>query len=1364
MRKKFCPLLLLSLSLGFSTIFGSLALANTNTTFISHSDLTENNTEVPSPRLPLPDPAQYRYQKEELSAFVHFGPNTFENVEWGERYGNRHPRDLFRLREDFDAETLIRTLKEAGFKRVIVTAKHHDGFCLWNSRYTDYDVANTDYKGGNGDILEEISAAATRHGMDMGLYLSPWDIHEPSYGYRDRDGQPLTRRVNNQDLPKEGLTWEDVEAQDANGDYNEFYNNQLEEILSQDKYGNAGRFVEVWMDGAKGSGANTQNYTFERWFETIQRNEGIEAGRDADALLFGAAGRTTVRWIGNEHGHAHTTTWSPTRVRRDSEGRIIDIVTPRTDNLYTQGNEDGEKWTVPEADARITSGWFWGPGKKTPKSMKQLSDMYYRSVGHNSVLLLNVPPNTEGKVDDEILERVREFGEAIRNTFSVNHAKNATISASSVRGNDTRFSPNNLIDANDDTYWTTNDDVNTGTLYFDFGEEKHFDVVSIEEAIKLGQRVTRYRVEYSRDNVRWEVFEEGTTIGAKRLAKNNAVRARYAKVTVSTTNTPPVISEVGFYKASANFAPKVARRPDGVVVIDNTDKNIEDGFGFVYENTANQNTNWKQEKGDQYLNKTNMWARPGTTAEIKFTGTKLLLVGTKDTNHGEFEITIDDGEAQIIDTRVGPRKVGEIIFESDKLQDGPHTARIRVRSRAVGIEGAYVINNQGKGIFEIEYPEYTMEENSTMNVKIKRVGGSTGEARVTVQNNPGSAVQSEYDADLSEELIFEEGVEEKEVTVRTKRQTRKTGTLNFTIELVNPVGASLGFNIEAIINIEDLEKYDKTYLQEALNTLYVSEENYSGGMDEFKAIKERAMAILSSDDPSAEDIIAIVDELETAFSNLEARTNYTDEAPFKFPEDTETLKILEAEMAKELINAPEERWHLERRQGNWASNGLFINSLNNEDQIIFPYTAKKPGVYQAIAHFRSGSTVNRLKWFEKNNKILPGEVSAGSNNASQTRQVRFEFTINKAGNGELVFEGPIQNSPQLDKIEFRFLRELENTEEEEETDETADTGETEDDNSSTDTPSTGEGNNTNETTPTTDTSNNLDFTQIDESIKKANLLLNKIFKKENKEESVVTKYDEFVQSLNYMINEFNENRNAEDIEQEDINLVNAILVETIKEFENFLNSHQEETNTDSTTEDNSSTTTPSNNNQSSSSSGSSSSSSYGYSGGYSLRGSSSGSKTTNFNKIDSYIDILDGRWRHIGNKWNFLLNNGRLLQNKLVDIRKNKASDKRILYAFDENAHLRISWFLLDGEWYYAYTSNDENHGRLATGWLYSDKYKAWFYLDPVSAKMATGWKEINKKWYYFSKDRNLKTLGALYQNETTPDNYKVDIDGVWIK
>ena len=313
-KKKIVSLLMAALMIGQFLPSETMTAFAGESALVGKEQLADRHTVAPKKDSVVPNANQYEYQKQELAAFCHFGPNTFNEIEWGEKYGDKKPDEIFKLEEDFDADTFVEAIKEAGFEKLIVTAKHHDGFCIWNSKHTEYDVESTSYASKNynglgGDVLAEISAACTKYDVDMGLYLSPWDIHDDSYGYKDKDGKALVRLVNGKSEPIEGLTWADVKERDAK-DYNEYYNNQLEEILGNQKYGNNGHFKEVWMDGAKGSGAGYQEYEFQKWFATIQKHEGKEAGFDSDCMLFGAEAYTTVRWIGNELGYANEETWS----------------------------------------------------------------------------------------------------------------------------------------------------------------------------------------------------------------------------------------------------------------------------------------------------------------------------------------------------------------------------------------------------------------------------------------------------------------------------------------------------------------------------------------------------------------------------------------------------------------------------------------------------------------------------------------------------------------------------------------------------------------------------------------------------------------------------------------------------------------------------------------------------------------------------------------------------------------------------------------------------------------------------------------------------------------------------------------------
>ena len=993
--KKWMSMLLAGVVTTTGFMGGTVTLRAAETTNWVGDEGLSGTADAPKPDDVVPDANQFRYQKEELAAFCHFGPNTFNEIEWGEHYGNKKPSEIFKLKEDFDAETMVKTLKDAGFKKLIVTAKHHDGFCIWDSEYTDYDVKASGYHDASGqsDILAEISAACTAADMDMGLYLSPWDIHEPSYGYKDANGQPTTPD-------------KDVK------DYNEFYNNQLKEILSNDKYGNHGKFVEVWMDGAKGSGANAQEYEFKKWFDTIQQYEGKAAGRDADCMLFGAEAYTTVRWIGNELGIAGKDTWSKSKVDKDKN-----TINSNKQGNATVGFEDGNQWTVPEADARITSGWFWGTQKNTPKTMEELSDMYFNSVGHNATLLLNVPPNNQGKVDKAILDRVTEFGNNIKETFKTNLAKaeGASVKVSSVRENAETFKPGNMIDENDETYWTTSDGTKSGEILIDLGKETKFDVVSIEEAIQNGQRINNYKVEYRNgDSGAWTLLEKGQTIGAKRLCRTSETSARQIKITVETkAGKVPMISEVGVYKSTEDME-KPNPIPKGMEVIDVTDKDVADGKGFKFTGT------WHDENQPQYINGTNTWANKDAEFELKFHGTKAYLFGTVDPGHGTVEITVDDGKPVTVDTKASKRAVGQRWFETPDLEDADHTIKVKVTGKAAGIEAAAVINNNGKGMIELEKDAYTMNENETKSLKVKRVGGTKGEIRAKLQPNPGTAIQDDYDTTLIPEIVLGEGQTETTADVKTRRNTNKTGDQYFTAEITDITGdAILGFNKKAKITIKDMESNEN-----ALSDLVKECETYKkdwflSGWDAFEAALKNAKAVLEKQGATAEERNEAAAALQTAKDGLVKREKYAAEDPFNFPWRENASATLEAEFA-ELHNTggDSEKWKLSVSDGDWASNKKFINCLNGDDTITIPYKVEKPGTYHVKLTYRSGSADNSLAWKDDAGNIKAGSVVAGNTDANVTKTVDFDIVAEKAGSGVLTLEGDTKDAPQLDMFEI----------------------------------------------------------------------------------------------------------------------------------------------------------------------------------------------------------------------------------------------------------------------------------------------------------------------------------------------------------
>lgn len=1004
MKKKTLSMIM-GLILGVTTVFGSIGTTTVTVSAasgeVTDADCADNNTDAPAADEVVPDANQYKYQKDELAAFCHFGPNTFNEVEWGENYGDRSPADIFTLTNDFDADTLVSTLKNAGFKKIIVTAKHHDGFCIWNSAYTDYCVKNTNYKSGQGDVLAEISAACTKYELDMGLYLSPWDIHEPSYGYYDANGNPTTKE------------------NDAK-DYNDYYNNQLTEILSNDKYGNNGHFVEVWMDGAKGSGANAQEYDFTRWFNTIQKYEGKAAHYDADCMLFGAGAYTTVRWIGNEDGVAYEDTWSKSTVNVDANTIDSNGSTP-----YTKGYENGNKWTVPECDGRITSGWFWGTNKCTPKTISQLATMYFDSVGHNGTMLLNVPPNNQGTVDQAILDRVTEFGNNLEETFRTNlvKAEGTTITASNVRGNDIDFKPGNVVDGDDATYWTTDDGTKSGSLTIKWNTAKKFDVVSIEEAIQKGQHINSYKVEYkTSDSANWQTLKSGVTIGAKRLVRTSPVSATQVKITVGTSDGKvPMLSEVGVYKASEGFQ-LAGTAPEGMETT-----SVNDTSKFTFSSTG-----WNPQTGSSYINGQNTWSNQAN-AEFTYTfdGTKVYLMGTKDPGHGSADVYIDGQLVETINTNATSRSTGTKIFESADLTDGHHTLRVVAKTRAaIGVEAAYVINNGGVGMIELENSAYTMNEESTLDVKVKRVGGTKGTITAKIQPNPGSAIQDDFNTELAPTVTLNDG--ESEVTVQkaaeTRRNTNTTGDRVFSIELTEktPENAIIGFNSSARITIKDADAINSEKLQTLVNQSAELKENlYSGGWDTFAAALKAAQEALANESATDATIRNAYTALETAKNALVARTKYTTDDRFQFPWKTGTSATLEAEFATELTNSnasdSDPSYPMKIAANTDASNGSFVTDMAYKDVLKYAYHADKTGTYHVVMRYRSGSDVNAkngIRITEADGKITEKTLEVDptkENNSVVFGTVEFDIEVTEAGDGMISVTAPNTNKgPGID--------------------------------------------------------------------------------------------------------------------------------------------------------------------------------------------------------------------------------------------------------------------------------------------------------------------------------------------------------------
>ena len=685
---------------------------------------------------PLPSKAQLDYHKEELAAFIHYGMNTYTNSEWGN--GRENPQNFNPT--NLDTDQWIKTLKDAGFKRTIMVVKHHDGFVIYPSQYTKHSVAASPWKDGKGDLLEEISKSATKYDMNMGVYLSPWDANNPKYHVSTEK------------------------------EYNEYYLNQLKEILGNPKYGNNGKFIEVWMDGARGSGAQKVTYTFDEWFKYIKKAEG-------DIAIFSAQ-PTSVRWIGNERGIAGDPVWHKVK-----KAKITDDV---KNDYLNHGDPEGDMYSVGEADVSIRSGWFYHDNQQ-PKSIKDLMDIYFKSVGRGTPLLLNIPPNKEGKFAEADVARLKEFRATLDQMYATDFAKGATVTASSTRKNHL-YQAGNLTDGKDDTSWALSNDAKTGEFTVDLGQKRRFDVVELKEDIAKGQRISGFKVEVEL-NGRWVPYGEGSTVGYRRLVQGQPVEAQKIRVTITNSQATPILTNFSVYKTPGSI-----EKTDGYPL----------GLDYHSNTIADKaNTTWYDES--EGVRGTSMWTnQKDASVTYRFNGTKAYVVSTVDPNHGKMSVYVDDQKVADVQTNNAARKRSQMVYETDDLAPGEHTIKlVNKTGKAIATEGIYTLNNAGKGMFELKETTYEVQKGQPVTVTIKRVGGSKGAATVHVVTEPGTGVHGKVYKDTTADLTFQDGETEKTLTIPTIDFTEQADSIfDFEVKMTSASdNALLGFASEATVRV-----------------------------------------------------------------------------------------------------------------------------------------------------------------------------------------------------------------------------------------------------------------------------------------------------------------------------------------------------------------------------------------------------------------------------------------------------------------------------------------------------------------------------------------------------------------------------------
>ncbi|MGQ1891654.1 alpha-L-fucosidase [Thermophagus sp. OGC60D27] len=478
---------------------------------------------------PTPSENQLRWQKMEYYAFIHFSLNTYTNQSWG--YGDEDI-NLFNP-EKLDTRQWARICKEAGMKGIILTAKHHSGFCLWPSEYTEYSVKNTPWKDGNGDVVSELADACKEFDLKLGIYISPWDRNHPDYGRPE---------------------------------YITYFRNQIREVLT-----NYGDIFEIWFDGANGGtgyyGGADENRKIDRttyydWQPTYKMIRELQP----NIVIWNDGGdRADLRWVGTEAGYVGETNWS-----------LLNDTGEVTWDMLHHGLEDGNAWVPAEVNTSIRPEWFYHPGEDAKvKSVPELMETYYNSIGRNATLLLNFPIMPNGLIHPNDEKAALEFAKAVKEAFAVNLTDESSAGATNIRGNACKFNASKAIDNDTETYWATDDTITKASLTVDFGEPTTFNRFVAQEYIRLGQRVKAFSIEAMMDG-NWKEIASATTIGYKRILRFPTVTATQLRFNIKDSKSCPVISNIGVYDAPQLLEPpNIKRNQAGDIIITPVDAESE---------------------------------------------------------------------------------------------------------------------------------------------------------------------------------------------------------------------------------------------------------------------------------------------------------------------------------------------------------------------------------------------------------------------------------------------------------------------------------------------------------------------------------------------------------------------------------------------------------------------------------------------------------------------------------------------------------------------------------------------------------------------------------------------------------------------
>lgn len=921
--------------------------------------------EAPEPYGPTPSAGQMKYYHEEMSGFVHFGVNTFTNKEWGD--GTENP-DIFQP-AGLDTDQWVETFKDAGFGRVILTAKHHDGFSLYPTSISDHSVKSSSWRNGEGDVVQDFVNSVKKYGMGLGFYLSPWDQNLPSY------------------------------SKDVDPDYNDTYITQMEELFAY--AARAGIKVdEFWMDGACGDISTRPKYDLLRWWNKLEElNPDIVYQQNYGANL---------RWIGNESGEGSDICWQTINRQYvwdlyDQHGQE-DSSYLHTGEPYIEGKEDtATMWSIPETDVSIRSGWFYH-ANQTPKSPEKLAELYFSSVGLGSPLLLNIPPNPDGQFDQKDVDAVMGMRSILDNTFDDDLTEGAEASASSIRGDHEAYGAAMTIDDDYDTYWTMDDEATTGTVTVEFDQPQYMDVIEIQEYIPLGQRIASFKTEVL-VNGQWQEYGSGHTIGYKRLVKGAPVMAEGVRVLITEAYATPLINNIGVYKADARIEEE-GRTVPGTIECEDFDSKqggpraqVNDGVGNV---GSLRNGDWMCFENVSFLQNPSQFSM--TYGAIS--------------DGIEITLRADAPDGQVI-ARLLTEKTGDYTAWTTTTVDCEPGLDLR------GTHNLYLCVNAGlnidkfaltgENLFSFETDGLTVYEGDVAEITVVRSEEKLSEqASVTVETAPGSAVHGRHYEDTVAELVFAPGETRKTVQIPIIDNEETTGDLDFTVLLKNPsANAAVSAGARMTITIRDNETRDTAALVKALEKAASrSPEGLKPSTwNALQAAVAAAQNVLEDPASDQKDIDAACQALLAAVDGLRP-VCYDEEDP-AILSASEAVKLQAEDM---VLNGTAEKYIRNGADGYEVIN-VGSDGKNVSGDLHAWVQVPAAGVYTVEMRYFTGAQ-NYMKWIVDENAETSGEKKLNWKGQASYHTDTFDVTFPEKGLHKIRFYDDERGACNPDSFTF----------------------------------------------------------------------------------------------------------------------------------------------------------------------------------------------------------------------------------------------------------------------------------------------------------------------------------------------------------